>query len=99
MDFMKDRVNVSRSCTCGDRLKAGKILFSLVFNFFRIHRFVNHFFGFSIIVQNNRMIQVASCKRATIKRNRKPFQNHQSKTMFLFKTYTLEIELTSRARG
>ena len=36
--------------------------------------------------------QVASCEHALIKANRKPIQNHQSKTMFLFKTYTLEFE-------
>ena len=38
------------------------------------------------------MIQVASCEQALIKTNRKPIQNHQSKTMFLFKTYTLAFE-------
>ena len=38
------------------------------------------------------MIQVASCEQVLIKTNRKPIQNHQSKTMLLFKTYTLEFE-------
>ena len=38
------------------------------------------------------MIQVASCEQALIKANRKPIQNHQSITIFLFKTYTLEFE-------
>ena len=38
------------------------------------------------------MIQVASCEQALLKTNRKPFQNHQSKAMLLFKTYTLEFE-------
>ena len=53
---------------------------------------VNHFFGFSIIVQKNCMIQVALCEQALIKTNRKPLRNHQSKAMLLFKTYTLEFE-------
>ena len=38
------------------------------------------------------MIQVASCEQALIKTNRKSIHNHRSKTMFLFKTYTLEFE-------
>ena len=38
------------------------------------------------------MIQVASCEQASIKTNWKPLQNHQSKTLLLFKTYTLEFE-------
>ena len=38
------------------------------------------------------MIQVASCEQALIETNRKPIQNHQSKMMLLFKTYTLEFE-------
>ena len=54
--------------------------------------FINHFFGFSIIVQKNGMMQVASCEQALIKTNRKSIQNHQSKTMLLFKSYTLESE-------
>ena len=37
-------------------------------------------------------IQVASYEQALIKTNRKPIQNHQSKIMVLFKTYTLEFE-------
>ena len=44
------------------------------------------------MVQKNRMIQIASCEQALIKTNRKPIQNHQSKTMLLFKTYTLGFE-------
>ena len=32
----------------------------VVHNAFQIHLFVNYLFGFSIIVQKNRMIQVAS---------------------------------------
>ena len=38
------------------------------------------------------MIQVASCERALIKTNKKPIQNHQSKTILLFETFTLEFE-------
>ena len=57
--------------------------------------FINHFFGFSIIVQKNPMIQVASCEQALIKTNRKLIQKHQSKTMLLFKTYTLEFDTSS----
>ena len=38
------------------------------------------------------MVQVASCKHAMIKTNKKPIQNHQNKRMLLFKTYTLEFE-------
>ena len=38
------------------------------------------------------MIQVASCEQALIKANKKPIQNHPSKTMFLFITHTLELE-------
>ena len=38
------------------------------------------------------MIQVASREQALVETNGKPIQNHQSKTMFLFKTYTLEFE-------
>ena len=37
------------------------------------------------------MIQVASCESA-LKTNRKPIQNHQGKSMLLFKTCTLEFE-------
>ena len=37
--------------------------------------------------------QVALCEQALIKTNRKPIQNHQSKTLLLFKTFTLEFEL------
>ena len=74
------------------RLKAERVLFWLVHNSFQIHWLINHFFGFSIIVQRNRMRQVTSCEQALIKTNRKPIQNHQSKTMLLFTTYTLEFE-------
>ena len=45
-----------------------------------------------MIAQKNPMIQVASCEQALIKTNRRPIQNHQSKTMFLFETYTLESD-------
>ena len=38
------------------------------------------------------MIQVASCEQVLVKANRKPIHNHQRKTKFLFKTYTLEFE-------
>ena len=38
------------------------------------------------------MIQVSLCEHTLIKTTRKPIQNHQSKTMLLFKTYTLEFE-------
>ena len=36
--------------------------------------------------------QVSLSEQASIKTNRKPIQNHQSKTMLLFKTYALEFE-------
>ena len=38
------------------------------------------------------MIQVATCEQSLIQTNRKPIENRQSKTVFLFKTYTLEVE-------
>ena len=38
------------------------------------------------------MIQVTSFPQALIKPNNKLIQNHQSKTMLLLKTYTLEFE-------
>ena len=79
---------------CGDRLKAERVLIWLVHNSFEIHSFINHFFGFSIIVPKNPMIQVASCEQALIKINGKPIQNHQSKTMFLFKHTHLNLSLT-----
>ena len=44
----------------------------------------------------NRMIQVAFSEQALIKTNKKPIQNHQSKTMLLFKTCTLESEFDRR---
>ena len=59
---------------------------------FQIHRFINHFFGVSIIVPKYPMIQVASCEQALIKTNRKLIENLHSKTVLLFKTYTLEFE-------
>ena len=43
------------------------------------------------------MIQVESCEQALIKTNMKSIQNHQSKTMLLFETYTLEILTLTRA--
>ena len=36
----------------------------VVQNPLQIHWFVNYLFGFSIIVQKNRMIQIASCEPA-----------------------------------
>ena len=39
---------------------------SVVHNSFQNHRFVNSLFRFSIIVQKNSMIQIASCQRAFI---------------------------------
>ena len=38
------------------------------------------------------MIQIASCEQAFIKTNRKPIRNHHSKTLLLFKKYTLGSE-------
>ena len=38
------------------------------------------------------MKQGALCEHALTKTNRKPVQNHQIKTVLLFKTYTLEFE-------
>ena len=38
------------------------------------------------------MIKVASRELTLIKTSRKPIQNHQSKTLLLFKTFTLELE-------
>ena len=38
------------------------------------------------------MTQVASCEQALIKTNRKPIQNHQNKTLLVFKPFTLELE-------
>ena len=37
---------------------------------------------------------VASCEQALIKTNKKPIQNRQSKTMFLFKRIRLDLSLT-----
>ena len=39
------------------------------------------------------MIQVASREQALIKTNKTLIQNHQSKAMLLFKTYTLKFEI------
>ena len=94
MNFVQDRANICKTCTCGDKLKAERVLFSLVHNSIQIYLFINHFFGFSIIVQKNPMIKVASCEQVLIKTNRKPIQNHQSKTMFLFKRTHLNLSLT-----
>ena len=38
------------------------------------------------------MIQFALCEQAFIKIDKKPIQNRKSRTMLLFKTYTLEFE-------
>ena len=92
MNFLKDNAHVCKSCTCGNRLKAEKVLFWLVQNSFQIYQFINHFFGFIAVVLKNRIIQVSSFEQALIKTNWKPIQNDQSKTMLLFKTYTLEFE-------
>ena len=62
MNFIKDRTNVCKTCTSGDRLKVEGVLFSFLQNF-RIHRFTDHFFGFSIIVQ----IQQSGNKFKTIR--------------------------------
>ena len=83
--------NVCESCTCHDRLKTKEFCFSSYTTLLN-HLFINHFFGFSIIVQKNRMTQVVSCEQALIKTNMKPIEKHQSKTLLLFKTYTLEFE-------
>ena len=40
------------------------------------------------------MIQVALCEQALIKENRKPIQNHQSKTMLLSKRTYRDLSLT-----
>ena len=93
INFIKDRANFCKTCMCGDRLKAERVLIWLVHNSFQIHSFINHFFGFGIIVPKN-PIQVASCEQALIKTNRKPIQNHQSKTVFLFKRTHLNLSLT-----
>ena len=46
MNFIKDRANVSKTCTCDDRLKAERVLFGsytqLLSNLL-IHKFINHF--------------------------------------------------------
>ena len=52
--------------------------------------FVN--FDPSLIVQKCPVIQVAWCEQALIKTNRKLIQNHQSKKVLLFKTFTLEFD-------
>ena len=45
------------------------------------------------------MIQVASCEQALLKTNRKLIENHQSKTMFLYKMYTFEFEFNHSDYG
>ena len=52
MSFIKDQKD----------MKNERVLFWLVHNSFQVHRFINHFFGFSVIVQKDRMIQVALCE-------------------------------------
>ena len=52
---------------------------------------IKSFLRFRIIEKKNGMIQVSSCEQTLIKTNRKPIQNHQSKTSLLFKTFTLEF--------
>ena len=86
--------NVCKTCTCGDRLKAERVLFWLVHISFQSHSFINHFFGFSIIVQRNCTIQVASYEQAIIKRNWKLIHNHQSKKCFSSKHTHWNLSLT-----
>ena len=38
------------------------------------------------------MVQVAPCEQALIKQIGNQYQNHQSQTWLLFKTFTLEFE-------
>ena len=52
MNFIKDRANVCKTCTCGDRLKAERVCFGSYTTPFKF----NDFFGFNIIVQENPMI-------------------------------------------
>ena len=67
-------------------LKTERVLFRLV------HHSLVPILWFSIIAQKNPMIQVASCGQAFIKTIRKLIQNHQTKTILLFKTFRLEFE-------
>ena len=49
------------SCLSMRCLKAFQTMRFVAHNLFQIHLFVNYLFGFSIIVQKNRRIQLASC--------------------------------------
>ena len=92
---IKDEANVCKTCASGDRLKAETVLFWLVHSSFQIHWFIDHFFDFSIIVQKNRTIQVASCEDALLTTNRKPILNHQSKNKCFFsKLIRWDLSLT-----
>ena len=82
MNFIKDRANVCKTCACSDKLKAKRVLFGSYTTPFKF----TDSFGFNITVQQNPVIQAASCEQALVKTNRKSIQNHQSKTMLLFKT-------------
>ena len=84
---MKDWANVCKTCICGDKLRK-QLCFVSYTAPFKFTEFINHFFGLSIIVPK----KFSSREQALIKTNRKPSQNHQSKTMLLFKMYTLEFE-------
>ena len=71
MIFIKDRANVSKTRTCGKRLKAGRVLFWLVLK----------------LLSNSLIHRSFLCFQS-----KKQIRNHQSKTVLLFKTYTLEFE-------
>ena len=61
MIFIKNGASVYKTRSCGNRLKAERKLFWLVHNSFQIRIWlINHFFGFSIIVLRNHMMQVTS---------------------------------------
>ena len=47
-----------------------------------------------VSASKNPMIQVTLCEQALIKTNKNTIQNHQSKTMFLFKHTHLNLSLT-----
>ena len=42
------------------------------------------------------MRQITLCEQVLIKTKRKPTESHQSKTLLLFKTYTLQFEFGRR---
>ena len=65
---------------------------SVVHNSIEIHWSENHLFGFSTIVQKNRMIQIASCGRAfktgqiesELMKSRASTKLHNKKYQFIF---------------